>query len=301
MANPPTIAVLHLGEMGAALAAMLRGRGKRVVTCVDGRSDLTIRRCHDAGVEILPDLAELTRVSDVVVCVVPPAAAEAVATRYAAQAHLAPKDAIYVDANSIRGELAVALADMIQRAGRAFVDASINGLAARLSISGTMYLSGERSGEVAELFERCIRVRLLGGEPGRASALKMLLAGLSKGVCALFLELGLLARRQGLLDELLQASSEIYPGISALAHRMLPTYARHASRRAMEMNELEQTLRSAGQQPCVVAAVRRLHEPLSRASLDLSAHPHGELLAAMIEQLGGDGFLAAGSPAIDQA
>ena len=75
------------------------------------------------------------------------------------------------------------------------MDGAINGLAKNLTSSATMFLSGPRASEVADLFGQHVRVRLLGHEFGRASAMKMLLSGLSKGVCALFAETALTAAR----------------------------------------------------------------------------------------------------------
>src|SRR5205814_4109392 len=136
-------------------------------------------------------------------------------------------------------------------------DAAINGLAKNITTSGTLFLAGERAAEIAQVFDGVIRMQILGREPGRASAMKMLLSGLSKGICGLFVELALMAHRQGMLSEMLEASGQIYPGMMAVVDRMLPTYAQHAWRRATEMRELEQTARSAGLQPRVIAAVRK--------------------------------------------
>jgi hypothetical protein len=98
----------------------------------------------------------------------------------------------------------------------------------------------------------------------------MLLGGLSKGLCGLFLELGLLAERQQMLGEMLDACSMIYPGVMQVIDRMLPTYTEHAGRRATEMQELEATCQSAELEPCVIDAIRRLHEGLAGA---LAAQP----------------------------
>jgi 3-hydroxyisobutyrate dehydrogenase-like beta-hydroxyacid dehydrogenase len=205
------------------------------------------------------------RVSDVLVSLVDPAAAEEVARSYCELAHLAPKHAIFIDANSIGPAKARAIARRVEHAGRSFVDGSINGLAKNLATSGTLYLSGAGADDVAAAFDGVSRVRVLGGEPGRASAMKMLLGGLSKGLCALFTELALLAERQGMLDAMLEAAGRTYPGVCAVAERMLPTYPQHAGRRATEMYELEMMARSGvTTTPTVIEAVRRFHEDLAR-------------------------------------
>ena len=261
-----TVGVLYSGEMGAALSAPLRRRGIPVVTTTRGRGAATARRAAESGAVMVGSLEDVVRAADVVVSLVVPSAAEAVARAYSNLAHLAPRGALFVDANSVGPEKALAMSRAVEAAGRSFVDAAINGLAKNLATSGTLFLSGPRAGEVAELFQGAVaRVRVLGEEPGRASAMKMLLGGLSKGVCALFAELALLAERQGMLDEMVEATAATYPGVAALAERMLPTYARHAGRRHTEMTELEATARAAGMTPDVVEAVCRMHGALARA------------------------------------
>ncbi|MGH7192190.1 MAG: NAD(P)-binding domain-containing protein, partial [Candidatus Saccharimonadales bacterium] len=239
MEGSPTVGVLYPGEMGAAFAGLLLARGVRVVTTLGGRSERTVRLAREAGVVVLNSLAEVVRQSQVVVCLVAPSAAAETADAYCELAHLSPPSAIYVDANSIGPELAKLLAAKLAHVGRGFVDAAINGLAENISTGGTLYLSGPRAAEIAGIVGNAMRVRILGPDPGQASAMKMLLGGLSKGLCALFVELATMAQRRDVLPQMLEACSMIYPGIMTVIDRMLPTYSRHAGRRATEMGELE--------------------------------------------------------------
>src|SRR5947207_2171998 len=143
------------------------------------------------------------------------------------------------------GEMGASLAVLLGRRGHAVV------------------ASGAGRGRSAARLCRDAGVKLPGERPGRASAMKMLLSGLSKGVCGLFVETALVAERQGMLAEMTEAYAQIYPGIMAVVERMLPTYPQHAGRRAAEMAELEQTALAAGLEPCVLAAVARVHEMLA--------------------------------------
>lgn len=265
---PTTVGVLYPGELGAALSGVLAARGARVVTTLRHRSTNTLRRCTAAGVMVLDSMADVARQADVVISVVCPGAAEEVARDYLSVAHLAPLNALFTDANSVRPELIEALAAELETCGRGFVDAAVNGLAENLTGTATLFLSGARAKEVAHLFGDTVAVRVLGGRAGRASTMKMLLSGVSKGTCALFLELAVLAERHGMLDETLEAAARIYPEIAALAARMLPTYPRHAGRRSHEMRQLEATARSSGMEPCVIQAVARVHDALARGALD---------------------------------
>jgi 3-hydroxyisobutyrate dehydrogenase-like beta-hydroxyacid dehydrogenase len=287
-----TVGLLYPGEMGAGLAALLRAQGVEVVTTVRGRSAATAARARQLELVVLDTLEEVVRRSDAILSVVPPGAAEEVAAAYCAAAHLAPAGGVYVDVNSVGPELARSIAQRLDRQGRSFVDAAVNGLAANLVTGGTLFLSGSRAEAVAACFGGAMRVRVLGDQPGQASAMKMLLSGLSKGVSALFLELAVLAERRGMLGELMSASSEIYPGIADLARRMLPTYALHAGRRVTEMTELEATARGAGLRPCVIASVRQLHEQLAGALPEARDDTQPFAAASMIETLAAQGLLS---------
>jgi 3-hydroxyisobutyrate dehydrogenase-like beta-hydroxyacid dehydrogenase len=242
---------------------------------------------------VLGSLAEVVRQANVVLSVVPPAAAEELAAAYCNFTNTAPADALFVDVNSIGPELVTTIAAGVREAGVGFVDAAVNGLAKNLTKGGTLLLSGERANDVAKLFGETIRVRVLGREIGQASTMKMLLAGLSKGLCGLFAELALLAQRRGMLGEMLEACEQIYPGMMLVVDRMLPTYAQHAARRATEMNELEETARNAGVEPCVIDAVRRLHEEMAGASFGAPANSSGFTVATLIQRLADEGILDA--------
>src|SRR5690349_13818802 len=186
MQQAKTIGILYPGEMGASVARVLVSRGARVVTALTGRGPRSARRCAESGIEVLGSLRDVVRAADVVISLVPPAAAAEVVDDYCEVASLSPPESLYVDANSIGPDSAEELARRVEGCGRGFVDAAINGLARNLTTSGTLFLSGSRAGEVAELFGDAVRVQVLGAAPGRASAMKMLLGGVSKGVCALF-------------------------------------------------------------------------------------------------------------------
>jgi hypothetical protein len=137
-------------------------------------------------------------------------------------------------------------------------------------------------------------VVVLGEVVGRASGMKMLLSGVSKGICGLFVELAVAAERQGMLAEFSEATARIYPGIWALVERMVPTYPAHAGRRATEMAELERTVRAAGQTPVVLDGVREVHQMLAGAGLEDTPHGGGWTVASVVKELAANGFLAAG-------
>jgi 3-hydroxyisobutyrate dehydrogenase-like beta-hydroxyacid dehydrogenase len=258
-----TVAIAHPGELGAAIASALVGNGVRVISCARDRSEQTQSRAKAAGCEEVATFADLVGSADVFISVVAPVAAIEIAEQFAALAGSAPPNAIYVDLNSISPQTAQTIASIIGQAQRSFVDGAINGLASRLQTGGTLFLSSERAADVATLLGNKVRTRIVGENPGAASAMKMLLSGLSKGVCALVTETALVAEKLDMLPQMLDAYELIYPGIMQLIDRMLPTYAQHADRRATEMRELESTAEAAEVQPRIISAIRETHEQLA--------------------------------------
>jgi hypothetical protein len=127
-----------------------------------------------------------------------------------------------------------------------------------------VYLSGAAAGLVADLFGGLMRVQVLGELPGQASALRMLLSGLTKGVVALFVELAVAARQAGVQDTLLAAYQASYPGVMELVERSLPTFPRHAARRGTELQEVEATLADLGLCPVVLPGIRQLILDMAR-------------------------------------
>src|SRR5207253_11253221 len=134
------------------------------------------------------------------------------------------------------------IAALFADSGMNFVDGAVHGMAGQLHSRGTLYLAGKAAENVAALFENLLRVKVLGDAPGQASAFKMMISGLNKGVVALVLEMALAARQAGFLDDLLVCYRDAYPGIMGLVDRLLPTYPEHARRRGDELKEVAQTL-----------------------------------------------------------
>jgi 3-hydroxyisobutyrate dehydrogenase-like beta-hydroxyacid dehydrogenase len=257
-----TVGILFPGELGTALATLLKARGHRLVTTAAGRSARTRQAARRAGFRLLPSLREVAGESDIVISLVPPRAALPVARAFARAAAARP---LYVDANSVSPVTAAKIEKALKARGIPFVDAAIHGLASRLGTDGVLYLSGMRAEEVARLFGRSIPIRRLGRKAGGASALKMLTGGLNKGLAALYFELQDAASRAGLAVPLVEAYRDQYPGIMAVVDRITPSYAKHAARRADELRELERAMKHWGLSAEVIHGARRRISAWSRA------------------------------------
>jgi 3-hydroxyisobutyrate dehydrogenase-like beta-hydroxyacid dehydrogenase len=279
----PVVGILYPGDMGSSLGKLLADDGFSVVTTVTERSPRTHRLAEQTGLNILPRLADVVRTGNVVVSVVPPQAAEEVAQHYLDLAAEAPPGAIYIDANPICPQALEGMALRFARAQIQFVDGAIHGVAAQLRGLGSLYLSGAKADALARLFGRSLRVKYLGDQPGRASAFKMLLGGMSKGLIALFVEMAAVARSVGLSDDMLDCYGHFYPGVMTAVERILPTYPQHAARRADEMGELEQMMSALGLTPRMVGGAHRVIDAL--AQHDWKANPRKRTVAEIIEEV----------------
>ena len=165
-----TIALLHPGEMGAAIGAGLVSRGHRVVWASAGRGASTRKRAADCGLEDAATLAHAAQAADIVFSVCPPHAAMEVARAVAACGF----GGVYIDANAVSPETTRALGRVVEAAGASYVDAGIIGPPPIPGASVRLYLCGSRAGEIAPLFEGHIMQAItLEGAVGAASALKV--------------------------------------------------------------------------------------------------------------------------------
>jgi 3-hydroxyisobutyrate dehydrogenase-like beta-hydroxyacid dehydrogenase len=160
------------------------------------------------------------------------------ARQYAALSHLRTRPSTYLDANSIDLETLDQIAALLSEHDIDFVDASIHGGAAKLSQLGVLYLSGPCAAEVGRLMQSVMQTQLLGDQWGQASSMKLLLAGMSKSLNALFLEMAVLAERTEMTEPFLESMQHFYPGIMTAIGRMLPTYPQHAARRVGELQSI---------------------------------------------------------------
>jgi 3-hydroxyisobutyrate dehydrogenase-like beta-hydroxyacid dehydrogenase len=280
-----TIGILYPGEMGSSFGRLLAENGFRVVTTTEGRSPRTHRFCRDAGLSVVDSVGDLLECSDIVISLVSPRAAFPVARNVAALVEGSSRRLLYIDANSISPTSAVQISEMLRIGPVDFVDACIFGLASQLRERGTMYLSGSRAEEISDKFGRLMRVKVAGDAPGQASAFKMIISGIPKGLVGLFVETMLFARDMQLLSEALKACNEIYPSVMEVISRMLPTYPRHAGRRSEELREIEQTMLLNGLPPRVLRAVREVTTDLARVGWSKGTEPQQWTIVEIIEEV----------------
>jgi 3-hydroxyisobutyrate dehydrogenase-like beta-hydroxyacid dehydrogenase len=258
----PNIAILAPGIMGAAIAARMVSKGVRVSTILSGRSEQTVERAKAAG--MLPvtegDIAEV----DILLSIVPPAEAMAIARQLAPVLSAASRKPVYVDCNAINPESAALVAAIIEATGCPFVDGSLIGMPPREGYDGpTLFVSGLEANRVVSLTQCGLNVRKLNGPVGAASALKMCYGGITKGLIAIGSAMMLAAVRAGadraLLDEMGRSQSGLLAGFS----KSIPDMFTKSARWVPEMREVSAMLGPERPEGEMFEAIACLYERLA--------------------------------------
>jgi 3-hydroxyisobutyrate dehydrogenase-like beta-hydroxyacid dehydrogenase len=228
--------------MGASLGRALVSAGHEVDWIAEGRSSATRHRAADAGLDEQPSLpASLSR-ANIVLSICPPAAAGEVATSVGRLGFRG----LYIDANAVSPATARRIGANLASCGAAFVDGGIVGPPATGPGSTRLYLSGAEAGSAAALFDgTVVETRLVGHEPGSASAVKVCFAAWTKGTTALLLAIRALADAEGVTDHLLGEWATSIPELVDRSERAARA-GRKAWRFAPEMEEIAATFEAAG-------------------------------------------------------
>ena len=236
------IAVLHPGEMGAAIGENLVARGLRVLWVEQGRGPATRKRAEAAGLQARATLARALAEAEIVLSVCPPHAALDLARAVAAEKFRG----IFVDANAVAAATAREIARVVEAAGASFVDGGIIGPPPTAPGRTRLYLSGARAEEIVPLFASTnLQAIAIDGGIGAASALKMAYAAWTKGSTALVAAIRALAQAEGVEASLL-AEWKLSQPQPLKESDAVPAKVRKAWRWAAEMEEIAASFAAAG-------------------------------------------------------
>lgn len=232
-----TIAVVGAGAMGSAVARRLVENAARVVTDVAGRSPATSARATAAGM-VPVDLADLAE-ADLVLSIVPPAEAVAVARRLAPAIGGSRTKPPFLDLNAVNPATMAEIAGILAAAGASVLDGAIIGAPPAPGTPGpAIYVAGDADGASDVLGRLGLRLRRLDGPIGGASSLKMVYAGIAKGLTALASAMLLAAERSGAAEGLRAEMGESLPDVLARVSRSIPDMYPKAYRWVAEMHEI---------------------------------------------------------------
>ncbi len=291
-----TVGLLSPGEMGHTIGGLLHGNGVRVLTHLGDRSQRSKDLAAQAGIADTPSLDDLVSESQILLSVLVPARATAVADRVAAAIARTGADLLYVDCNAIAPATVEQIGARIMAAGGHFSDAGIVGPPPRKAGTTRFYASGPGAAEFAELTAAGLDVRVIGDRIGQASGLKMCYAAMTKGLIALGAELLTAAHLMGLADALRDEQRESIPTVLAWLEGSIPGMPPKAYRWVGEMEEIAATFAALGMTPRMLEGAADMYRFVEQTPLgtetpetrDMSRDAYGVVnaLAASLEQRG---------------
>jgi 3-hydroxyisobutyrate dehydrogenase-like beta-hydroxyacid dehydrogenase len=264
MSQESALGFIGFGEAGFELARGLHSAGEAPLYACDqatldpARSLWLRNRAREAGAIYLESIGEVVEKTEVILSVVN-SEASLPAAREAAP-HLRPGK-IYVDLTSSFPEDMKAASALVEPSGAGFVDGAIMGA---LPISGhkvLIYAAGSHAEEAARLLnQRGMNLHVVGPDPGRASAIKLILSISSKGLEAILVETLLAAHHYGVEEQVLSAFHQFFAkGLDAAIDRLVGSDAVHSGRRVKEMESSVRLLQNLGLDPIMTGAtVQRL-------------------------------------------
>ena len=258
----PIVAVIAPGSMGSGVGQRLAENSADVVTSLAGRSAGSAARAKAAGMRGVDDavLAE----AEVILSIVPPGSALALAERLAPVLQAAAHKPLYVDCNAVSPQTVARIAAVVEGAGAPFVDGGIIGGPPKPGSTGTsIYVSGPEAPRAAKLAEYGLEMKLLGPTIGEASALKMSYAGITKGFTALGAMMMLAATRGGSAAALRAELAESQKPLFAWLTRQVPSMYPKAYRWVAEMEEISGFAADDPAAAALFAAAARFYERIA--------------------------------------
>ena len=243
-----TVAILSPGDMGSNVGRALREDGLDVITCLDDRSPRTRELSEIAGIVDVSPLTTMLERADIVLSVLVPERAVEVAQQVADWISATGKPLPFADCNPVAPATALQMAEIVDGAGGKYIDAGIIGSPPGRGEPPRFYASGPNEGILAQLDGRGISVPTMGGDNGRASAIKMCYASLSKGAASLHTNALVAAWNLGIFNEFIaemefsqQAVLRNMQGVNGLGAK--------AFRWIEEMEQISATFGAAGATP----------------------------------------------------
>ena len=267
------IGVIAQGMMGAGVGRRLHESGAEVRTLLTGRSAKSAERAQAAGMEPAADEHALLAGADFFLSILPPGEAEALARHLAPALKALDRKPVYVDCNAVSPQTAIRIGEIIAPTGADFVDGGIIGGPPRPGYSPAIYASGPTARQTAVLRDWGIDWRVIDGEIGAASALKMSYAGITKGTTAIASAMLLGAARFGCGEALIAELTESQPEMLARFREGVPRMYDKAYRWVAEMEEISDFLEQSPPSRDIYAAVARLYAYLAEAEAEKEPDP----------------------------
>ncbi len=274
------IGFIGFGEAGFHIATGLRGAGIDEIAAYDintssgGLGEKIRQRAQETRTRLVASNAELTDSSGIVFSTV--TANQALAAAQQTAPGLRSRH-IYADLNSVSPGLKQSIDKVISAAGAKFAEVAVMAPVPPWNHRVPMLVGGAGGAELIDhMTPFGMKMEFTSLKVGEAAATKMCRSIIVKGMEALLTECVLGASRYGAEERVFRSLSETFPGLdwAHMATYMVGRVVVHGERRAREMEEVAETLRSMGVEPMMAeATVRRMDWS---AQLGLKELFHGE-------------------------
>ncbi len=250
-----TFSIIGYGEVGSRFATDLAQNANGPIRVFDIDDKARCRAADAAHVTVTETAADAACETDVVVVsVTPNSVLDAVESLMGSLGH-AP---LVLDVNSVSPGTKAAAFERIELFGGRYVEAAITTSIPAHGLRSPMLLGGPHMRAFAETMAPfAMALTAFSPDVGRASSVKMCRSILIKGLEALVIESMLSARHYGVENEVLASLVDTLPhkDWSALARYLIGRSLVHGRRRSEEMFEAAQTVRQAGFEPLLSAAI----------------------------------------------
>ena len=183
------IALIGFGKVSYNLFKLIDSQDINFSTSTEGRSQKTVDLINESNIEVFDSFREAVEKSDIVISAVTPSQALDVSRRYAQDFK-----GLYLDLNNVSPDTKSRINDVCEN----FVDGAVIGKID--SNNPTLFLSGINADKLLFLND-FLNVKIISGNVGDASKLKLLRSTYTKALSVLLIESYSLAQKLNLEDE----------------------------------------------------------------------------------------------------
>ena len=254
------IGIVGYGEVGKIFAAGLKPHAAEVAAwdlkfANAAVADAETAHARQQGVRACGSMQELCEASELVISAVTASNTLAVAQE---AARFLRRGAVFLDLNSASPGTKQQAGAAVDARGAHYVEAGVMTSVPPYGVKVPMLLGGAKAVELAALLGSWgLDAKAVSERLGVASAIKMCRSVMIKGLEALVIESYSTARAYGVEDHVLPTLQETFPSIdwSQQGAYFFSRVVQHGQRRAEEMREAANTVREAGFDPLMTAAI----------------------------------------------
>ena len=259
------LGMVGYGEVGKIITAGLTSQMQSVhawdLKFVDATTKSTeLTHAAAAGVTACNGMQALCQASNFIVSAV--TASQTLVVAQSAAQHI-QAGSVFLDLNSASPGTKQQAAKLIEAAGAHYVEAGVMTSIPPYGIRVPMLLGGPLAAEIApKLIAFGMDAEAVSADIGIASAIKMCRSVMIKGLEALVIESYATARKYGVEDHVIPTLAETFPSIDwqQTGAYFFSRVVQHGKRRAEEMRESANTVKEAGFDPYMAAAIAQKHD-----------------------------------------